>query len=172
MEKRVNREVHESQKHLSKIDSELLLQLFPFGLILDKNMKILGAGEKLTDAWSSNNNNRSGQALLGAPLTDHFKLCRPKGIAFNWENVKNLQYVLFELELLHGKDSARGRKSVYQSTDPVKSAESKDNSTANGGVVGNILDRRGSQGMKSILLKGQMRYLPELQGIIFLCSPL
>lgn len=171
MEKRVNRELHESQKNLSKIDSELLLHLFPFGLILDKEMKIVGAGEKIIDAWSSNNNNRSGQAILGAPLTDHFKLCRPKGIAFNWDNVKNLQYVLFELELLRSKESAKGRKSIIQAGENVKSGDSKDNEEIN--ITTNaILDRRGSQGMRSILLKGQMRYLKELEGIIFLCSPL
>lgn len=172
MEKRVNRELHESQKNLSKIDSELLLHLFPFGLILDKEMKIIGAGEKIIDAWSSNNNNRSGHALLGAPLTDHFKLCRPKGIAFNWDNVKNLQYVLFELELLRGKESAKGRKSGgVAGESSTKSAESKEYTGANG-ATNAILDRRGSQGMRSILLKGQMRFLKELEGIIFLCSPL
>lgn len=33
------------------------------------------------------------------------------------------------------------------------------------------LDRRVSQGTKSILLKGQILYLPEAETIIFLCSP-
>lgn len=33
-------------------------------------------------------------------------------------------------------------------------------------------DRRGSQGMRSILLKGQMRYVADINAIIFLCSPL
>jgi guanylate cyclase len=36
-----------------------------------------------------------------------------------------------------------------------------------------LLDRRrGSQGTRSILLKGQMKYIDEIKVIIFLCSPL
>jgi guanylate cyclase len=32
--------------------------------------------------------------------------------------------------------------------------------------------RRGSQGTRSILLKGQMKYVDDIKAIIFLCSPL
>jgi guanylate cyclase len=36
-----------------------------------------------------------------------------------------------------------------------------------------LLDRRrGSQGTRSILLKGQMKYIDEIKAIVFLCSPL
>lgn len=33
------------------------------------------------------------------------------------------------------------------------------------------LTRHGSQGSRSILLKGQMRYIEAMQAVIFLCSP-
>lgn len=33
-------------------------------------------------------------------------------------------------------------------------------------------DRRGSQGLRSILLKGEMRYLRDANMLVFLCSPL
>lgn len=32
--------------------------------------------------------------------------------------------------------------------------------------------RRGSQGTRSILLKGQMKYIDDIKVIVFLCSPL
>lgn len=178
MEKRVNRKPHDSQRHLTKIDSKLLLNLFPFGLILDHEMKIVGAGEKIIDAWSNSNGNKGGQALLGAPLADYFKLCRPKGIAFNWENVKNLQTVLFEIEMLrgNGKDSAKGQKSSSANTKSVDPdidtsvAGGAGPAPANNGAPKPV--RRGSQGLRSILLKGQMRFIKEIDGLIFLCSPL
>lgn len=34
------------------------------------------------------------------------------------------------------------------------------------------LNRKGSGGARSILLKGQMRYIDDIKAIIFLCSPL
>lgn len=37
---------------------------------------------------------------------------------------------------------------------------------------GSALDRKGSQGSRSILLKGQMRFIQDINAIIFLCSPL
>lgn len=33
-------------------------------------------------------------------------------------------------------------------------------------------DRRGSQGWARVLLKGQMRYIADMDAIVFLCSPL
>lgn len=36
-----------------------------------------------------------------------------------------------------------------------------------------LLDRRrGSQGTRSILLKGQMKYIDDIKAIVFLCSPM
>lgn len=34
------------------------------------------------------------------------------------------------------------------------------------------MDRRNSQGWTRVLLKGQMRYINDIDGIVFLCSPL
>lgn len=34
------------------------------------------------------------------------------------------------------------------------------------------LDRRGSHGWTRVLLKGQMRYIADIDAIVFLCSPL
>lgn len=68
--------------------------------------------------------------------------------------VMYLHSVMFELELVRLNDN--------------DASSNSDNtpSTSSG------LDRRGSQGARSILLKGQMRYIEDLKAIIFLCSPL
>ncbi|XP_043590603.1 soluble guanylate cyclase 89Da-like isoform X5 [Bombus pyrosoma] len=72
----------------------------------------------------------------------------------NREYVMYLHSVMFELELIRLNDN--------------DASSNSDNtpSTSSG------LDRRGSQGARSILLKGQMRYIEDLKAIIFLCSPL
>lgn len=64
--------------------------------------------------------------------------------------------MLFELELLR---TTEGQNITDSSTDdePEKPI---------------ITDRRGSQGSKSILLTGQMRYVKDINAIMFLCSPL
>lgn len=38
--------------------------------------------------------------------------------------------------------------------------------------ISTAMDRRGSQGWTRVLLKGQMRYIADIDSIIFLCSPL
>lgn len=51
MAKRINLQAHESQLNLEKVDSCVLLELFPFALILDHDMKIKTAGEKVFESW-------------------------------------------------------------------------------------------------------------------------
>ncbi len=51
MAKRINLQAHESQLNLEAVDSSVLLELFPFALILDHDMKIKGAGEKVFESW-------------------------------------------------------------------------------------------------------------------------
>ncbi|XP_046418773.1 soluble guanylate cyclase 89Da-like isoform X1 [Neodiprion fabricii] len=139
-------------RQLPSVPCMVLLRLFPFGVLLNKDMCIIGAGEKLLQVWGGNS------SALNKPVTELFKLRRPKGIAFSWANVINLRWVLFELELI--------RSAENQFKGPVSTTPSETPSTSSG------LDRRGSQGARSILLKGQMRYIEEIKAIIFLCSPL
>ncbi|XP_024945973.1 soluble guanylate cyclase 89Db isoform X2 [Cephus cinctus] len=138
---------------LSPVPCTLLLRLFPFGVILNRNMCILGAGEKLMQAWGGST------SVLNKHVSELFKLRRPKGISFTWRNVMNLHSVMFELELIRSSES----KSVV----PESSV-----TTTNSPSTSSGLDRRGSQGTRSILFKGQMRYIEDIKGIIFLCSPL
>ncbi|XP_031838866.1 soluble guanylate cyclase 89Da-like [Nomia melanderi] len=135
-------------KELAPVSCTFLLRLFPFGIVMNKEMRILGGGEKLLQAWGGSS------SILNRHITEIFKLRRPKGISFTWGNVMYLHSVMFELELI-------------RSTDSNATSNTDNNASTSSG-----LDRRGSQGARSILLKGQMRYLDDIKAIIFLCSPL
>lgn len=58
-----------------------LLELFPFGIIINPSMNIMGVGQRLVETWTNK------EPLLGSPIDNRFKLRRPKGIPFTWENV-------------------------------------------------------------------------------------
>ena len=47
MANRINVEPHESQQKLKDLDVKVLLELFPFTVVLDHGMKITDAGEKV-----------------------------------------------------------------------------------------------------------------------------
>lgn len=149
MDRRVHIEAHPSQLALKNINTDLLLQLFPFALLLDRDMKVCGAGEKIVEAWSINNN-KNPKEMLGVLLTDYFRIRRPLGIEFDWDTVLHLTTVLFEMQVL--------RQTSIETT-----GES---------INASIRSRRGSQGLRTILLKGEMKYLKDIDALIFLCSPL
>ncbi|XP_017791618.1 PREDICTED: soluble guanylate cyclase 89Da-like [Habropoda laboriosa] len=135
-------------RELQPVSISFLLRLFPFGVLMNKDMQILGAGDKLLQAWGGSS------SFLNKHIMEVFKLRRPKGVFFTWGNVMYLHSVMFELELIRLNDN---------------------NDSSNSDSTGSIssgLDRRGSQGARSILLKGQMRYIEDINAIIFLCSPL
>ncbi|XP_053996813.1 soluble guanylate cyclase 89Db-like isoform X1 [Hylaeus anthracinus] len=135
-------------RELAPVSCTFLLRLFPFGVVINKDMLLLGVGDKLLQAWGGSS------SILNKHVTEVFKLRRPKGISFTWGNVLYLHSVMFELELIRVNDN-----NAQSNTDNIASTSSG-------------LDRRGSQGARSILLKGQMRYIDDIKAIIFLCSPL
>lgn len=68
-------------RQLPPIPRSVLLRMFPFGMLLNEEMRIIGAGEKLLQAWGGKD------SALNKPVSELFKLRRPKGIAFNWATV-------------------------------------------------------------------------------------
>uniref|UniRef100_A0A8D8S3Q7 guanylate cyclase n=1 Tax=Cacopsylla melanoneura TaxID=428564 RepID=A0A8D8S3Q7_9HEMI len=116
-------------------------------------MRIVAAGEKMVDIWGTN-------AVLGRPMVDHFVLRRPRGIKFTWVNILLLNSVMFELEVI--RPCMRPMNNME--------AETKGPGPRIAGAL-NMLNRRGSQGQRTILLKGQMRYFSEVNSVIFLCNP-
>lgn len=203
MAQRVNVKAHPSQLQLGKVDSHVLLELFPFALILDHDMCITNAGEKIIETWILQNPKKPPQLFLGSHITDIFKLRRPKGISFNWQTVIHMNLVIFELELIRGVDSDNedgdGKENATELsiTHHARSLEESESdpqdysSAIEAAQVGigrprrcpmnnpksetlslSAMERRGSQGWTRVLLKGQMRYIADIDSIVFLCSPL
>lgn len=160
MERHVHVSAHPSQLQLKAISTDLLLRLFPFSFLLDNEMKVCGAGEKIVEAWSINND-RDAKEMMGITLTDYFRIRRPIGIQFDWETVLQLTTVLFEIQLLR---LAPGCSQNLKSADPEPNESGKQEMPSK--------SRRGSQGLRTILLKGEMKYLKDIDALIFLCSPL
>ncbi|XP_045483815.1 soluble guanylate cyclase 89Da-like [Harmonia axyridis] len=137
---------------LSPFPCFLLLDLFPFGIIINTEMKIIGAGKKIVEVW------RSGSSFLNEPVIKFFKLRRPKGILLTWKNVRNLKAVMFELEcnvgagdFLHDEhleEEAQGEQKATPTPQEIEASK------------------------RNILLKGQMKYLEDINALVFLCSPI
>ncbi|XP_053605241.1 soluble guanylate cyclase 89Da-like [Plodia interpunctella] len=121
---------------LPAVPASLLLQLFPFGVLLDRKMKILMAGEKLVQAWGGPCNR-----IAKSSISEILRLRKPK-ISLTWDKVVCMQTMMFELELLRYRARIAGDA------------------------------RRGSQGARSILLKGPIYLLEEIDALVFLCSPI
>ncbi|XP_028161483.1 uncharacterized protein LOC114353622 [Ostrinia furnacalis] len=64
---------------LPQVPASLLLQLFPFGVMLDRRMKVLMAGDKLVEAWGGPYNR-----IAKSPISDILRLRKPK-ISFTWD---------------------------------------------------------------------------------------
>ncbi|PSN57581.1 Soluble guanylate cyclase 89Db [Blattella germanica] len=145
---------------LPAVPCSVLMRLFPFGIVFNESMLILAAGEKLLQVCGS-----SPDALLGKCITDHFKLRRPRGIPFTWKNTLYLHSVLFELEIIRNPKTEEEKEGAAAGPALLEEKQSPN--------LPLLLDRRrGSQGTRSILLKGQMKFMDDINAIIFLCSPL
>lgn len=141
---------------LAPFSCQLLLKWFPFAVMMSKEMHIIGAGIKVIELlnWKKD--------LYGQPITKCFRLRRPKGISFTWKNAFYLQSVMFEIEFIRGEvllmasgaNDAGGSKENKMEASPYR------------------LRRDSHCVVKNILLRGQMRYLQDMDAIIFLCSPL
>nr|CAD7255810.1 unnamed protein product [Timema shepardi] len=155
---------------LPPVSCSVLMKMFPFGLVYNKDMKVLAVGEKLLQVGTRGDcTSRPGadkpvygdpDAILGRPITDNFRLRRPRGVQFTWKNTMDLRCVLFELEVVR----VRPEEEDLPSTPVVEGSS--------GVVELPNLDRRGSQGTRCILLKGQMTFVKDINCIIFLCSPI
>lgn len=103
MSKRVNVRAHPSQLELGNVDSSILLELFPFAVIVDHDMRITRAGEKILETWILQNPSKAPTSFWGSRLVDIFKLRRPKGIHVDWSTVIQMNLVIFELELMRSE---------------------------------------------------------------------
>ncbi|XP_001943213.1 soluble guanylate cyclase 89Db [Acyrthosiphon pisum] len=142
---------------LPSIPIGLLLRLFPFGVVINQDIRIMDAGEKLLSVWGA----ATADDVRGHLLVQHLVLRRPRDIPFTWTNLMYLASVTFELEVLRGTHATMPEKKLNPTKGEKKSVSQ----------LPATLDRRGSYGSRSILLKGQMRHFKEIDVVVFLCSP-
>ncbi|ELT87466.1 hypothetical protein CAPTEDRAFT_23131, partial [Capitella teleta] len=86
--------------------------------------------------------------LIGSNISSKFTLRRPQ-MDLNWDNILCLQSVIFELE----------------STHPIRRVSSGRSPNA-------VISPVSPEATRTLLLRGQMRHLKDLNAIAFLCSPL
>ena len=191
MAKRVNVVAHPSQLRLPTVNLTVFLELFPFTLVLDHKMKITNAGEKILETWILHNPGKNPKSFIGSHIMDQFQLRRPKDTDVSWEVIRQMHTVLFEFELIRtgrnrinydsmNMDLENYDEMTYDEAQSIAAAQ-HDKDVENG-LAGNFEEleeidpatgeRKISQGQKSILLKGQMFYMKDVDSLIFLCSPL
>ncbi|KAH1020983.1 hypothetical protein HUJ04_010562 [Dendroctonus ponderosae] len=163
--KQVKEEAHlRTISKLPPFNCDLLLVLFPFAILFDPAMSIVAIGEKLTQVAEG------GHKLLGQPVSKYFRLRRPKGINFTWKNCFYLRSVMFEIEVLRTEFTKVHTDNKELLVEKVENLS--DSIEVDGKNISPYASRRDSQpGVKNILLKGQMLYLTDVIGIIFLCCP-
>lgn len=66
---------------LPAVPSNFLLRLFPFAVILDRDMCIVAAGEKLANQWGGI------KSINGMRFSQVFRLRRPK-VLMTWTSVR------------------------------------------------------------------------------------
>lgn len=85
MKMKIEKAAHMETTPLSPFPCDLLLRLFPFGILFNPAMVITGCGEKIIEVAGK----EAKKKLLLKPITKYFRLRRPKGISFTWKNVRS-----------------------------------------------------------------------------------
>lgn len=145
-------------------------------MVLNKEMLVVAAGNNLIESWSLSNENKHPNLLIGSPFSKYFFLRRPTDIVFDFENVKNVSSDTVEWTPLinHSRISQVTTMQAVLFEIQLKVAGPIENEPT---VVGEssfdeTKQRRNSNGLRGILLKGEMRYLKDVKMLVFLCSPL
>lgn len=66
---------------LAPFSVDLFITLFPFALLIDKNLQVIAVGENYSTIWNPN------ELCINKRVTKYFRLRRPKGIFLTWRNV-------------------------------------------------------------------------------------
>ncbi|KAF5299447.1 hypothetical protein FQR65_LT01027 [Abscondita terminalis] len=174
MKNRSEKEFHMQTTQLPPVPCEVLLTLFPFGVLINSSMEIVGIGDKLAEVWGNRGK------IVGQSITKYFRIQRPKGVLLTWKNLYYLRSVQFSLEFLTGAventaDSSNTTTKLNDNKENVEISEQqlsifKDKSTIP--LKSYQLRRDSNQALRNILLKGQMKYMKDINIVIFLCSPI
>ncbi|GBP93318.1 Soluble guanylate cyclase 89Da [Eumeta japonica] len=94
MAKRVNVIAHPTQLKLAAVNMSVFLDLFPFTLVLDRDMCIKHAGEKIYETWILHNPGKNPKEFLHSHILDVFECRRSKDIKIEWDTINQMRTVL------------------------------------------------------------------------------
>ncbi|XP_042201847.1 soluble guanylate cyclase 88E-like [Callorhinchus milii] len=161
----------------------IFFEMFPFSVIFRRDMTMYRIGDGLKEVFSD---------LQGKKVNDEFTLVRPM-LEFNWDNMCTHLNNVFELmskavvESKHKLGSAKNVKgneecgsdpeysssSYYSSSNlPVEDIELLAFQTITGRCNDKIFEDIREPPKKPLHLKGQMKYVPQWDSLIFLGTPI
>ncbi|XP_033948239.1 soluble guanylate cyclase 88E-like isoform X2 [Pseudochaenichthys georgianus] len=133
----------EEEQDILPIASDFFFEVFPFNIVFRQDMVVHNVGSGLSTVFPD---------LDGKKITDAFLLARPL-VEFTWNMIISHPNNLFEI----------------MSKEPVKRERNLHNRIQNANSA-NAMESLGD-GSRCLKLKGQMRYMPEWESIIFLGTP-
>lgn len=170
----LRKEAYLDRKTFSPVPISFLLELFPFSILLNREMKVTATGDKIPAVWQAKEN------VLGIYAPKYFHVRRPKGVSFTWQNVFNIyttylrdQIFKIVLQILHLK-KVMFEIDFVRHPDFVDLRRSDELTSHDGSKMGkpHLAPPTPPKGSKNILLKGQMKFIEDVDSIIFLCSPM
>ncbi|KAK3850487.1 hypothetical protein Pcinc_042811, partial [Petrolisthes cinctipes] len=141
--------------YLSDFTLGKLFMFFPFGLVLDPDLRVRLAGERILQLL--------GKDLLGSEFLEHFTIQRPH-IRFSWDAIKVFQSVTWEVQSTKLPErSTRSNSLDTVSETPLRRGSSQAPWSS---------QQSSLTSFRGLLLKGQMYILKENNIALFLCMPL
>ncbi|KAG7275730.1 hypothetical protein CRUP_009833, partial [Coryphaenoides rupestris] len=138
----------EEDREILPITSDFFFEVFPFNVVFRQDMVVHNVGSGLSTVFPD---------LDGKKITDAFLLARPL-VEFNWNMVS---VSASEYEIANRSADVDVELMAFQSI--IEDDYKDGNST-------NAMESWGD-GSRCLKLKGQMRYMPEWESIIFLGTP-
>ncbi|XP_072367934.1 soluble guanylate cyclase 88E-like isoform X12 [Scyliorhinus torazame] len=160
------------EEEMLPFTSDFFFEVFPFNIVFRQDMVVHNVGSGLATVFPD---------LDGKMITDAFLLARPL-VEFTWNMIISHPNNLFEIISKEPVKRERNLHNRVQNADYENAARAADASVllmAFQSIVGDdYKDGNGSStsessgdGSRCLRLKGQMRFMPEWESIIFLGTP-
>ncbi|CAF3366353.1 unnamed protein product [Rotaria sp. Silwood1] len=133
------------------LDCDVFCELFPFHMIISESLKILSAGESLTQLFPN---------IVGELVRDIFHLIRPI-ITLNWSQIISYSNNVFEFTTIEPL-----RKQIDENSTQINDSIEENDSN----MLLTMPLQRDNQEIY-LRLRGQMVYLHEWKTIIYLATP-
>lgn len=156
-----------NRPHLSSFSLGKLFLLFPFGIVLDPDLRVQFAGERILQLL--------GKDMIGAEFLQHFTIQRPH-VSLSWDSIMVFQCVTWEVESKKLPELASNSTNVMAGASGARVnslVTVRENPTRRGSSQAPWAKQHSSlRNFRGLLLKGQMYIVKEANIALFLCMPL